>query len=159
MIDASLLLVMGVLYAVAVYLLLEKSLTKILLGIMLLTNATNVFILHTAGRSGLPGFFDPSIPSEEYLDPLPQALVLTSIVISFATTALLLGMIYRSWRLSHQDTVQDDAEDVRVAHQSDYDPEDDDAAPMEPSEFEGSEEEREEQYRRSKARAGQEEQQ
>ncbi|SIM81605.1 putative monovalent cation/H+ antiporter subunit C [Mycobacteroides abscessus subsp. abscessus] len=64
----------------------------------------------------------------------------------------MLGMIYRSWVLSRKDDIQDDAEDRRVAAQSDYDPEDDDAAPIEPSEFEGSEEEREAEYRRRKER-------
>lgn len=151
MIDAALLIVMGVLYAAGIYLLLEKTLTKVLLGLMLITNATNVFILLTAGKAGIPAFYDKNRDPGDYLDPIPQALVLTAIVISFATTALLLGMIYRSWALSRKDTIQDDAEDRRVAQQSDYDPEDDDAAPIESSEFEGSEEEREEAYRRRKA--------
>ncbi|WP_129657264.1 Na(+)/H(+) antiporter subunit C [Rothia uropygialis] len=150
MIDAALLLVMGVLYAVGVYLILEKSLTKVLLGLMLITNATNILILHTGGLSGLPAFFDPAVDGDEYFDPLPQALVLTAIVISFSVTALMLGMIYRSWVLSRRDDIQDDAEDRRVAAQPDYDPEDDDAAPIEPSEFEGSEEQREEAYRQRK---------
>lgn len=150
MIDAALLLVMGVLYAVGVYLILEKSLTKVLLGIMLITNATNILILHTGGLSGLPAFYDSSVDADDYFDPLPQALVLTAIVISFSVTALMLGMIYRSWVLSRRDDIQDDAEDRRVAAQPDYDPEDDDAAPIEPSEFEGSEEQREEAYRQRK---------
>ncbi|MCT1368195.1 MULTISPECIES: Na(+)/H(+) antiporter subunit C [Kocuria] len=150
MIDASMLLVMGVLYAVGVYLVLEKSLTKVLLGLMLITNATNILILHTAGSSGIPAFFDPTRSADEYFDPLPQALVLTAIVISFSVTALMLGMIYRSWVLSRRDDIMDDAEDRRVAAQPDYDPEDDDAAPIEPSEFEGSEEQREEAYRQRK---------
>ncbi|MGK4065473.1 Na(+)/H(+) antiporter subunit C [Rothia sp. HC945] len=150
MIDAALLLVMGVLYAVGVYLILEKSLTKVLLGLMLITNATNILILHTGGASGLPAFFDSEVAADDYFDPLPQALVLTAIVISFSVTALMLGMIYRSWVLSRRDDIQDDAEDRRVAAQPDYDPEDDDAAPIEPSEFEGSEEQREEAYRQRK---------
>ncbi|WP_129656608.1 Na(+)/H(+) antiporter subunit C [Rothia halotolerans] len=150
MIDAALLIVMGVLYAVGVYLLLEKSLTKVLLGIMLITNATNIFILHAGGMPGLAALYDPDTPAEDYLDPLPQALILTAIVISFSVTALMLGMIYRSWVLSKKDDIQDDAEDRRVAQQPDYDPEDDDAAPVEPSEFEGSEEQREEAYQERK---------
>ena len=116
MIDAALLLVMGVLYAVGVYLILEKSLTKVLLGLMLITNATNILILHTGGVSGLPAFFDSEVAAADYFDPLPQALVLTAIVISFSVTALMLGMIYRSWVLSRRDDIQDDAEDRRVVH-------------------------------------------
>lgn len=152
MIDAALLLVMGVLYAVGVYLILEKALTKVLLGLMLITNATNIFILHAGGLPGRAAFWDGTTDPADYTDPLPQALILTAIVISFAVTALMLGMIYRSWVLSRKDDIQDDAEDRRVAAQSDYDPEDDDAAPIEPSEFEGSEEEREAEYRRRKER-------
>ncbi|QQC58928.1 Na(+)/H(+) antiporter subunit C [Rothia kristinae] len=152
MIDAALLLVMGVLYAVGVYLILEKALTKVLLGLMLITNATNIFILHAGGLPGRAAFWDGTTDPADYTDPLPQALILTAIVISFAVTALMLGMIYRSWVLSRKDDIQDDAEDRRVAAQSDYDPEDDDAAPIEPSEFEGSEEEREAEYRRRKQR-------
>lgn len=150
MIDVALLLVMGVLYAVGVYLVLEKSLTKVLLGIMLIGNATNIFIIHAAGLPGLPAFYAEGIPAEEYLDPLPQALMLTAIVISFSVVALMLGLIYRSWVLSRKDTIQDDAEDRRLATVSDYDPEDDSAAPVEPSEFEGSEQQREQAYQARK---------
>ena len=46
-------------------------------------------------------------------DPLPQALVLTAIVISLGTTAFLLAMAYRSWQLTGHDDVQDDVEDAR----------------------------------------------
>lgn len=154
MIDAALLLVMGVLYAAGIYLILEKALTKILLGLMLITNATNIFILHAGGLPGRAAFYEEGVDPSEYTDPLPQALILTAIVISFAVTALMLGMIYRSWVLSKRDLIQDDAEDRRVAAQSDYDPEDDDAAPIESSEFEGSEGEREAEYRRRKDQEG-----
>jgi multicomponent Na+:H+ antiporter subunit C len=47
-------------------------------------------------------------------DPLPQALVLTAIVISLGTTAFLLAMAYRSWQLSGNDDVQDDVEDAAI---------------------------------------------
>jgi hypothetical protein len=48
-------------------------------------------------------------------DPLPQALILTAIVITFAATAFVLALIYRSWRLAQVDTVTDDVEDRDVA--------------------------------------------
>ncbi len=48
-------------------------------------------------------------------DPLPQALTLTAIVITFAVSAFLLALIYRSWQLGQADTVEDDAEDIAVA--------------------------------------------
>jgi hypothetical protein len=48
-------------------------------------------------------------------DPLPQALILTAIVITFGVTAFILAMIYRSWRLAQGDLVVDDVDDRRVA--------------------------------------------
>jgi multicomponent Na+:H+ antiporter subunit C len=47
-------------------------------------------------------------------DPLPQALVLTAIVISLGTTAFVLAMAYRSWQLTGHDDVQDDVEDAAI---------------------------------------------
>ena len=124
-VNLTLLVVMGVLYAVGVYLLLERSLTRVLLGLMLLTNGTNLLILHAGGAAGSAPLYDGSIAAEDYSDPLPQALILTAIVISLAVTAFLLGMIYRSWVLGRRDEIQDDVEDRRVARQSSYDMEDD----------------------------------
>jgi multicomponent Na+:H+ antiporter subunit C len=54
-------------------------------------------------------------PTEDLADPLPQALALTAIVISFGVTALLLALAYRSWLLTSDDEVQDDVEDREVA--------------------------------------------
>ena len=48
-------------------------------------------------------------------DPLPQALALTAIVISFGITAFLLALAYRSWVLRSDDEVEDDVEDRRIA--------------------------------------------
>jgi multicomponent Na+:H+ antiporter subunit C len=54
-------------------------------------------------------------PVEEMSDPLPQAMVLTAIVITLGMTAFLLAMAYRSWQLNRHDEVQDDLEDRRIA--------------------------------------------
>lgn len=137
-VNLTLLLVMGVLYTVGVYLLLERSLTRVLLGIVLLTNGTNLLILHTGGRPGAAPLYDSALAGEDYSDPLPQALILTSIVISLAVTAFLLGMIYRSWVLGRRDEIQDDVEDRRVARQSSYDVEDDAEIPADTTEFDTS---------------------
>lgn len=134
-VNLTLLLVMGVFYAVGVYLLLERSLTRVLLGIVLLTNGTNLLILHAAGVPGHAPLYDPAVAPEDYSDPLPQALILTAIVISLAVTAFLLGMIYRSWVLGRRDDIQDDLEDRRVARQSSYDTEDDAEVPADTTEF------------------------
>ncbi|SDL14467.1 multisubunit sodium/proton antiporter, MrpC subunit (TC 2.A.63.1) [Arthrobacter sp. ov407] len=134
-VNLTLLTVMGALYACGIYLILERSLTRVLLGLMLLANATNLLILATGGYAGLAPIFDKDTPAVDYNDPLPQALILTSIVISFAVTAFMLGIIYRTWVLARQDEIQDDAEDRRVAETPSFDAEDDSVIPVETSEF------------------------
>ncbi|WP_125614639.1 Na(+)/H(+) antiporter subunit C [Specibacter cremeus] len=134
-VNLTLLLVMGVLFAVGIYLLLERSLTRVLLGLMLLANAANILLLATGGYAGPAPIYDKSIPPQEYNDPLPQAFILTSIVISFAVTAFMLGIIYRSWLLGRVDEIQDDREDRRVAAQDGYDEEEDSVIPVETSDF------------------------
>ena len=134
-VNLTLLTVMGALYACGIYLILERSLTRVLLGLMLLANATNLLILATGGYAGLAPFFSKDTDPHAYNDPLPQALILTSIVISFAVTAFMLGIIYRTWVLARQDEIQDDVEDRRVAATPSFDAEDDAVIPAETSEF------------------------
>lgn len=134
-VNLTLLTVMGALYACGIYLILERSLTRVLLGLMLLANATNLLILATGGYAGLAPLYNKDTAPGEYNDPLPQALILTSIVISFAVTAFMLGIIYRTWVLARQDEIQDDAEDRRVAKTPSFDAEDDSVIPVETSEF------------------------
>lgn len=141
-IDLSLILVMGVLYAVGVYLVLARSLTRVLLGLMLISNATNLLILHAGGPAGLPAFYEKDIAPEEYSDPLPQALILTAIVIGFAMVAFILGMIYRAWVLSKADEITDDDEDIRVASADSFDAEEDAIADADESEFDADEQTR-----------------
>jgi multicomponent Na+:H+ antiporter subunit C len=102
------------LFASGTYLLLQRELTRIILGLGLLAHGANLFILMGAGSSGRPAFVGSAGP-DEMLDPLPQAFVLTAIVISFGVTTFLLGLAYRSWVLTHDDEVPDDLEDRRVA--------------------------------------------
>ncbi|AZS35453.1 Na(+)/H(+) antiporter subunit C [Microbacterium lemovicicum] len=113
--DASLVLivVMGVLFACGVYAMLERSLTRVLIGFLLLGNAANLLLLIVMGEPGLAAFSGDGDP-EQLSDPLPQALTLTAIVITFAVSAFLLALIYRSWQLGQADTVEDDAEDIAV---------------------------------------------
>ncbi|WP_029150413.1 Na(+)/H(+) antiporter subunit C [Microbacterium indicum] len=105
--SASLVVVMAVLYAVGVYAMLERSLTRVLFGFLLLGNATNLLLLVVMGFPGVSPFHG----AEGASDPLPQALMLTAIVITFAVSAFLLALIYRSWQLGQADTVRDDEED------------------------------------------------
>lgn len=117
-----LLVAMGVLYAAGVYLMLDRSLTRVVLGFLLVGNATNLLILLTAGPPGRPPLTDGIDLSRDGMnDPLPQALMLTAIVITFALTAFLLAMIYRSWRFVRDESLQDDIEDIRIALTKDSD--------------------------------------
>ena len=134
-VNLTLLTVRGALDACGIYLLLERSLTRVLLGLMVLANATNLLLLATGGYAGLAPLYNKDTDPGAYNDPLPQALILTSIVISFAVTAFMLGIIYRTWVLGRQDEIQDDAEDRRVAKTPSFDAEDDSVIPVETSEF------------------------
>lgn len=108
----------GVLFAAGTYLLLQRSLTRVILGIALLGHGANLLLLAAGGRAGRPAFVGgdgaPPLPGAP-VDPLPQALALTAIVISFGVVAFLLALAYRSWVLHREDLVADDVEDRRIA--------------------------------------------
>ncbi len=108
-----LIVIMAILYASGIYAMLERSLTRVLIGFLLLGNATNLFLLVVMGRPGVAAFFGAA-ETEDMSDPLPQALTLTAIVITFAVSAFLLALIYRSWQLGQADTVHDDEEDIAL---------------------------------------------
>ncbi|RAO34894.1 Na(+)/H(+) antiporter subunit [Micromonospora saelicesensis] len=111
-----LVLAVAVLVGCGVILLLERSLTRILLGVVMLGNGVNLLIL-LGGRSGGAPIVGTG-PVERMSDPLPQAMVLTSIVITFGFTAFLLAVAYRSWYLSGDDEVPDDLEDRQIIRQA-----------------------------------------
>lgn len=105
----------SVLFGCGTYLLLQRELTRIILGLALLAHGANLFILLAAGDRARPTFVGGAGRDDGLLDPLPQAFVLTAIVIAFGVTTFLLGLAYRSWVLTRNDEVQDDVEDRRVA--------------------------------------------
>lgn len=113
-VSATLIIVMAVLFACGVYAMLERSLTRVLIGFLLLGNATNLLLLIVMGRPGVAPFFGAAASTDEMSDPLPQALTLTAIVITFAVSAFLLALIYRSWQLGQADTVEDDEADIAL---------------------------------------------
>lgn len=86
-------LVVGALVSSGVYLLLRANLFSVVLGLTLLSYAVNIF-LFAMGR--LCGDAAPIIGNRAMTDPLPQALVLTAIVIGFAMTAFLLALMLRA---------------------------------------------------------------
>jgi multicomponent Na+:H+ antiporter subunit C len=103
----------AMLFGVGTYLVLQRKLSRIIIGLGLLTHGANVLLI-TSGRRGLPPIVGTANPAS-FSDPLPQALALTAIVITFAVSALLLALAYRSWLLTHDDEVEDDVGDRAIA--------------------------------------------
>jgi multisubunit Na+/H+ antiporter MnhC subunit len=103
----TLVVLMAVMYGAGVYVMLEKSLTRILIGFLLVGNATNLLIFIMSGRAGDSPIVDGN--NADTVDPIPQVLMLTAIVINFGVTAFILALIYRSWWLSN---LGDEGDDV-----------------------------------------------
>lgn len=106
----------ALLFGVGTYLVLQRKLSRIVIGLALMTHGANVLLI-TSGPRGRPPLMGTGDPAG-FSDPLPQALALTAIVITFAITTLLLAMAYRSWLLTGDDEVQDDLGDRAVARQT-----------------------------------------
>jgi multicomponent Na+:H+ antiporter subunit C len=102
--------VIGGLYAAGLYLMLRRSIVKLVLGLAILANAANLLIF-TAARltRGRP----PLVPegaaaaAAPYADPLPQALILTAIVISFGVVAFALVLVHRAYQAVGTDDLDD----------------------------------------------------
>ncbi|HSK95106.1 MAG TPA: NADH-quinone oxidoreductase subunit K [Euzebyales bacterium] len=103
----------AMLFGVGTYLIVQRKLSRIIIGLALLTHGANVLLI-TSGRRGDPPIIGRGDASA-FSDPLPQALALTAIVITFAVTMLLLALAYRSWMLTRDDEVEDDVGDRDVA--------------------------------------------
>ena len=110
---AALALTAGVLFATGTYLIMQRLLTRIVVGLGLIAHGANIALLGSGGRPGDTPIIGAA--TGRVSDPLPQALVLTAIVITFAVTALLLALAYRSYVLTSSDAVEDDLEDRRIA--------------------------------------------
>jgi multicomponent Na+:H+ antiporter subunit C len=107
--------VIAVLFAVGSYLLMERSLTRVALGVGVIGNGVNVLIIASGSEPGEA----PIIGREGVLtDPLPQALVLTAIVIGFALLTLLMTLAWRNWTITGNDEVEDDVEDRMITRRA-----------------------------------------
>lgn len=111
--NAVLLATVAVLVATGIFLLLERSLTRIVLGVLLLGNGINLLILAAGGPTGEPPILGLAAV-RRMSDPLPQIMVLTAIVITLAIVSFLLALAHRSRQLTGDDEVRDDDEDRRV---------------------------------------------
>jgi multicomponent Na+:H+ antiporter subunit C len=111
--------VTAVLFAAGTWLLLQRRLTRIVIGIGLLGHGANLLLVTSGGRAGRAPILDGIATNPTvYSDPLPQALALTAIVITFGVTAFLLALGYRSWQINQDDKVEDDLEDRMVARRN-----------------------------------------
>lgn len=99
--DMVLAVTVGGLYATGIYMMLRRNVVKLLIGLGLFSHAANLLIF-TAG--GVVRGRAPVVPAGEtqplslIADPLPQALILTAIVISFAVLAFTLVLVYRTYQ-------------------------------------------------------------
>jgi multicomponent Na+:H+ antiporter subunit C len=110
------LVLIGGLTSAGVYLLLERNLTRMLLGLLLIGNATNLLILTVGGPSGNPPVRGRTSNGETTTaDPLAQGMILTAIVITMGIAAFVLALSYRSYRLTTAEEVGVDPEDARVS--------------------------------------------
>ena len=102
--------VIGGLYALGLYLMMRRSIVKLIIGLALLANAANLLIFTAAG---LTRGRTPIVPSDAetvrgaVADPLPQALVLTAIVIGFAVLAFTAVLIKRAYQSVGSDDLDD----------------------------------------------------
>ena len=93
----------GILSATGIYLLLSRNAQRVCLGFMLISNAANLAVLASSGL--LPNAVPPLLPATgEVSEPLPQAFILTAIVIGLGTSAFLLALVQRlNWETGADD--------------------------------------------------------
>ena len=107
--ETLLAIICGVLTTCGIFCLLQRSLVKVVIGIMLLGQAANLIIFSAAGLTASRPALIPEgqkLMTGEYADPLPQAIVLTAIVIGFGFTAFLLALIHRAYRTLNTDDIE-----------------------------------------------------
>ncbi len=99
----------GALFAAGVYLMLSRNLIRVILGFLLAGHSINLLLL-TTGVGGVPPIVGEADAGEQMADPIPQALILTSIVISLAVSTFLFAMAYRNYRNTRDPEIEDELE-------------------------------------------------
>lgn len=113
----------ALLFSLGTWLLLQRRLSRLIIGLGLIGHGANLLLMLSGDRRGVAPFVGAT-DGERVADPMPQALALTAIVIAFGLSAFLLALAYRSWQLTGDDLVEDDIEDRRIAsNQTDVDEE------------------------------------
>ena len=108
--DLVLPFVVGTLIATGMYMMMRRSMIKLLIGLALLSHAANLLIFTAAGvvRGRAPLVSEEgTVPPAPYADPLPQALILTAIVISFGLLAFSIALVYRSYDVTGTDDLDE----------------------------------------------------
>lgn len=104
--ELMLAILIGILFTAAIYLILSRSLLKVILGTGLLSHGAHLLILTMGGLGGqAPPVLADGVT--DFADPLPQALILTAIVISFGVTAVILVMSYRMYAVHRTDNMNE----------------------------------------------------
>lgn len=98
-------ILVGVLYTAGVYMVLRRSILKFIIGLIFLSNATNLLVFISTGiKPGEPAFVDGTAVAPDNLsDPLPQALVLTAIVIGFGIVVYTMALKYKFFETTGTD--------------------------------------------------------
>lgn len=99
-------IVIGLLYAAAIFMMLRRSIVKLVIGLMLLSNGANLLIFTSAGMTrGAPPLIGEGmeVPAQAVADPLPQAVILTAIVIAFGVLAFAVVLIRRAYEIVKAD--------------------------------------------------------
>ena len=112
--EIAVIALVGVFLAVAIFLLLSRSLIRMLLGLAILGNGVNLLILACGRLTRITAPIVPqglTTPTGPVANPLPQALILTAIVIGFAMFTFLLVLVYRAY----QTIGTDDSDAMRLA--------------------------------------------
>lgn len=108
--EIVLIILIGVLYASGIFMLLRRSMVKLLIGLTLLGNGANLLIFLLGGiTKGKPPVIDSAAKmfTDIYADPIPQALILTAIVISFGLQAFAIVLLKRVYVLVNSDDLDD----------------------------------------------------
>ena len=133
--NLTLVLTSAALVGTGTYLFLSRSLVRALMGFLLMGNGINLLFIIASGPPGAPPIVGAAEAGEQMADPVPQALVLTAIVITLGMTAFVLALAHRGRQLSGVDLVDDDTESARIHARAEADD-----AGSEPSARETSEE-------------------
>lgn len=105
MMETTISILVGLFFAIGTYLILSKNILRIILGTSIISHGINLLIMTMGGlKTGSPPLLSEKILT--FTDALPQALILTAIVINFAVTALLLVLGYKIYKVYGTDDLE-----------------------------------------------------